>query len=122
MRWEQVSEMWRGLNLAVYGLSCVAVGYFWGLIDAGSPTSMVLSVLRQQVDASTGPFVCTLGQHGNVRRYLHLIGVQTNKFDDVFTVDDRNMLVVFDGRELTAVEFTTFKHSFSEEKCSQIWK
>jgi hypothetical protein len=36
------------------------------------------------------------------------------------TIDDENMLVVFDGREVTAVRFTTFGHRFGEEKCSRI--
>jgi len=47
-------------------------------------------------------------------------GIQTDKFGDLVTGDDQRMLVVFDGRELTAIEFTPFGHSFSMEECSRI--
>lgn len=64
--------------------------------------------------------MCSLQQHGNVGRYLREVGVETDRFDDIRTLDDENMLVVFDGRVLRAVRFTTFGPHLSEEKCSLI--
>jgi hypothetical protein len=112
--------MWRRLSLIFVGLCCGIAGYLLGRGATLSNESLVLSIAKAQVEALTGPFICILGEHGNVRRYLNLAGIQTDKFSDIGTLDDRNMLVVFNGRELTAVEFTTLRHSFSEEKCSRI--
>jgi hypothetical protein len=112
--------MGRRLKLIVLGLFCAFIGYLVGRSSTLSDNSMVLSVVRRPVEASTGPFICTLGQMGDVRRYLSLAGIQTDKFDNLRTIDDENMLVVFDGREVTAVEFTTFKYQLPEEKCSRI--
>ena len=112
--------MWRGLMLTLLGLCCALIGFIGGISFERVPSSMVLSLVREQVDASTGPFMCILDQMGNVRRYLSREGIQTDKFEMLRTIDDENMLVVFDGREVTAVRFTTFGHRFGEEKCSRI--
>ena len=112
--------MWQGLMLTLVGLCCALGGFIGGIIFERTPSSMVLSIVRKQVDASTGPFMCILDEMGNVRRYLSREGIQTDKFDNLRTIDDQNMLVVFDGREVAAVRFTTFGHRFGEEKCYRI--
>jgi hypothetical protein len=112
--------MWRGLKLALFGLACAFVGFLAGRITTLSGESLVLSTVRSQLEASTGPFICTLGESTSVRSRLRSAGIQTDQFGDLVTGDDQHMLVVFDGRELTAMEFTPFGHSFSEEKCSRI--
>jgi hypothetical protein len=112
--------MWRGLKLSLSGLCCALAGFIGGVIFVRTPNSIVLSVVRERVDASTGPFMCILDEMGSVRRYLSREGIQTDKFDNLRTIDDENMLVVFDGREVTAVSFTTFGHRFGEETCSRI--
>jgi hypothetical protein len=112
--------MGRGLKLALFGLGCAVAGFLIGRGNTLSGESLVLSTVRSQVEASTGPFICSLGESSSVRTRLRLAGIQTDKFGDLVTGDDQNMLVVFDGRELTAIEFTPFGHSFSEEKCSRI--
>lgn len=112
--------MWRGLKLALLGLGCVFIGFFIGRGSTLSGESLVLSTIRSQLDASTGPFICTLGESSSVRSPLSSAGIQTNKSGDLVTGDDQNMLVVFDGRELTAIEFTPFGRSFFEQKCSRI--
>jgi hypothetical protein len=112
--------MWRGLKVTLLGLCCALAGFIGGVIFVRTPSSMVLSVIRERVDASTGAFMCVLDEMGNVRRYLSREGIQTDQFDNLRTIDDQNMLVVFDGREVTAVRFTTFGHRFGEEKCSRI--
>jgi hypothetical protein len=112
--------MWWGLKLTLFGLCCALAGFIGGVTFVRTPSSMVLSIVREHVDASTGPFMCILDEMGSVRRYLSREGIQTDKFDNLRTIDDENMLVVFDGREVTAVRFTTFGYRFGEEKCSRI--
>jgi hypothetical protein len=112
--------MWRGLKLTLLSLCCALAGFIGGVIFVRTPSSMVVSIVRERVDATTDPFMCILDEMGNVHRYLSREGIQTDKFDNLRTIDDENMLVVFDGREVTAVRFTTFGHRFGEEKCSRI--
>jgi hypothetical protein len=112
--------MGRGLKLALVGLGCAVAGFLIGRGTTLSRESLVLSTVRSQVVASTGPFICTLGESSSVRTHLSSAGIQTDKFGDLITGDDQNMLVVFDGRDLIAIGFTPFGHSFSEEKCSRI--
>jgi hypothetical protein len=112
--------MGRGLKMALFGLGCAVAGFLIGRGNTLSGESLVLSTVRSQVEASTGPFICTLGESSSVRTRLNSAGIQTDKFGDLVTGDDQNMLVVFDGRDLTAIGFTPFGHSFSEEKCSRI--
>jgi hypothetical protein len=104
----------------LFGLGCAVAGFLIGRGNTLSGESLVLSAVRNQVEASIGPFICTLGESTSVRTRLSSAGIQTNKFGDLIAGDDQHVLVVFDGRELTAVEFTPFGHSFSEEKCSRI--
>jgi hypothetical protein len=109
-----------GLCGVFTGFVVLLIGFVLGRANTISAESLVLSVVRERVDASTGPFMCILDEMGNVRRYLSREGIQIDKFDNLRTIDDENMLVVFDGREVTAVRFTTFGYRFGEEKCSRI--
>lgn len=115
-----MSRFGTSLTLAVI---CTISGMFLGLFMGGIqdwPQSKVLAVLSKTIELPTRPFMCQLGQHGNLPVQLRDIGIQADSLGSFRTLDDENMLVVSNGQEIIGIRFTTFEHQFTKTGCSRI--
>jgi hypothetical protein len=105
------------------GIICAALGYLGGSVSERisanllGPESKVIAIVDRDIARPAAPFVCSVGQLSSLVLPLKAIGIDPSPFDGIRTADDENMILVFDGRRLTGIQFTTFKHRLPEERC-----